>query len=349
MKKIIIFSLIILFFTKTQNVFSSTDTFTVDNIEVTGKIGKQNHREAYLETAFRRGFEKLILSIVRADDQKELMSTDLKTIKFLVLNYRIIEENTLDNKYNLKVDITFNRDSVSQFLFEKNISYSEVKKLDIIIYPIIITNSEANIFSNNKLFEEWSENKDFENINFILPVENLDDIGFIKKNISVLEEIDLNRIVNNYAMRNSAILIIRYDNKKLNAFLKTNLEGAKKAKKIDFKLENLDSKESRSNIISRVKYYINELWKDENLIDISMPSYLTVNVKIQDSNTLKKIIEKIKNISLIDSYMIEQLDSDLAKIKIRFFGKIQNLQNSFIENGIGFKILHNEWSLNLKG
>ena len=349
MKKIIIFSLIILFFTKTQNVFSSTDTFTVDNIEVTGKIGKQNHREAYLETAFRRGFEKLILSIVRADDQKELMSTDLKTIKFLVLNYRIIEENTLDNKYNLKVDITFNRDSVSQFLFEKNISYSEVKKLDIIIYPIIITNSEANIFSNNKLFEEWSENKDFENINFILPVENLDDIGFIKKNISVLEEIDLNRIVNNYAMRNSAILIIRYDNKKLNAFLKTNLDGAKKAKKIDFKLENLDSKESRSNIISRVKYYINELWKDENLIDISMPSYLTVNVKIQDSNTLKKIIEKIKNISLIDSYMIEQLDSDLAKIKIRFFGKIQNLQNSFIENGIGFKILHNEWSLNLKG
>ena len=349
MKKIIIFSLIILFFTKTQNVFSSTDTFTVDNIEVTGKIGKQNHREAYLETAFRRGFEKLILSIVRADDQKELMSTDLKTIKFLVLNYRIVEENTLDNKYNLKVDITFNRDSVSQFLFEKNISYSEVKKLDIIIYPIIITNSEANIFSNNKLFEEWSENKDFENINFILPVENLDDIGFIKKNISVLEEIDLNRIVNNYAMRNSAILIIRYDNKKLNAFLKTNLDGAKKAKKIDFKLENLDSKESRSNIISRVKYYINELWKDENLIDISMPSYLTVNVKIQDSDTLKKIIEKIKNISLIDSYMIEQLDSDLAKIKIRFFGKIQNLQNSFIENGIGFKILHNEWSLNLKG
>ena len=150
-------------------------------------------------------------------------------------------------------------------------------------------------------------------------------------------------------MRNSAILIIRYDNKKLNAFLKTNLEGAKKAKKIDFKLENLDSKESRSNIISRVKYYINELWKDENLIDISMPSYLTVNVKIQDSDTLKKIIEKIKNISLIDSYMVEQLDSDLAKIKIRFFGKIQNLQNSFIENGIGFKILHNEWSLNLKG
>ena len=119
MKKIIIFSLIILFFAKTQNVFSSTDTFTVDNIEVTGNIGKQNNRNRHLETAFRKGFEKLIVSIVRAEDQKELLSTDLKTIKLLILNYRVIEENTLDNKYNLKVDIAFNRDLVSQFLFKK--------------------------------------------------------------------------------------------------------------------------------------------------------------------------------------------------------------------------------------
>ncbi len=348
MKKIIIFSLIILFFTKTQNVFSNTDTFTVDNIEVTGKIGKQNNRNRYLETAFRKGFEKLIFSILRAEDQKELLSTDLKTIKFLVLNYRIVEENTMDDKYILKVDIAFNRDLVSQFLFEKNISYSEVKRLDILIYPILIINSEPNIFSNNKLFEEWNENEDFENISFVLPVENVEDIGFIKQNISVLEEIDLNRIVNDYEIRNSAILILRYDNQKLNSFLKTNLEGIRKAKKINFQSKSLDTKESRDDIIRNVKYYINELWKEENLIDISVPSYLTVNTKIQDSNTLKKIIEKIKNISLIDSYMVEKLDTDLAKIKIKFFGKVQNLQNSFIENGIEFKILHNEWNLNLK-
>ena len=41
----------------------------------------------------------------------------------------------------------------------------------------------------------------------MLPVENVEDISFIKQNISVLEEIDLNRIVNNYEIRNSVILI----------------------------------------------------------------------------------------------------------------------------------------------
>ena len=105
MKKIIIFSLIILFFTKTQNVFSSTDTFTVDNIEVTGTINDQNYKNRQLDTAFRKGFEKLISSIVKREDQKELFSTDLKTVKLLLSNYRIVEENTKGNEHKLIVDI----------------------------------------------------------------------------------------------------------------------------------------------------------------------------------------------------------------------------------------------------
>ena len=348
MKKIIIFSLIILFFTKTQNVFSSTNTFTVDNIEVTGAINDQNYKNRQLETAFRKGFEKLISSIVKREDQKELFSTDLKTVKLLLSNYRIVEESTRGNEYKLIVDITFDRNLVSQFLFKKNISYAEVKKLEIIIYPIVISNSELSIFSKNKFFEEWNENKDFENISFVLPVENVDDIDFIKKNLSVLEEINLNRIVDNYEIRNSAILIFRYDNKKLNAFMKTNLEGVKKAKKIDFESEELENKESRNNIIRSAKYYINELWKEENLIDISVPSYLVVNTKIEDSSSLEKIIKIIKKISLIDNHIVQELDNESAKIKIKFFGKIKNLQNSFLRNGIEFKILHDEWNLNLK-
>ena len=348
MKKIIIFSLIILFFTKTQNVFSSTDTFTVDNIEVTGTINDQNYKNRQLDTAFRKGFEKLISSIVKREDQKELFSTDLKTVKLLLSNYRIVEESTKGNEHKLIINITFDRNLVSQFLFKKNISYAEVKKLEVIIYPIVISNSELSMFSKNKFFQEWNDNKDFENITFMLPVEDLDDIDFIKKNLSVLEEINLNRIVDNYEIRNSAILIFRYDNKKLNAFMKTNLEGVKKAKKIDFGSEGLEDKESRNSIIKSVKYYINELWKEENLIDISVPSYLVVNTKIKDPSSLEKIIKIMKKISLIDNHIVQELNSESAKIKIKFFGKIQNLQNSFLRNGIEFKIIHDEWNLNLK-
>ena len=102
MKKIIIFSLIILFFTKTQNVFGVTGAFTVDNIEITGELKDENYRKKYLEVAFRRGFQKLIINIIQKDNQKELLSTDFKTINSLISNYRIEEEKIYQDNYYLK-------------------------------------------------------------------------------------------------------------------------------------------------------------------------------------------------------------------------------------------------------
>ena len=51
MKKVIIFCLIILFFTKTQNVFVATRVFAVDNILVTGELNNNNYRQKYSEIA----------------------------------------------------------------------------------------------------------------------------------------------------------------------------------------------------------------------------------------------------------------------------------------------------------
>ena len=210
-------------------------------------------------------------------------------------------------------------------------------------------NSELQVFSNNKFFEEWKGEEGFQNINFILPVENLEDIEFIKRNLSDLEEIDLGQLVDNYEIKNSAILILRYDEKDLSVFLKTNFNNIKKFKKIEFAVKNLEDKEVREEIISKLKFSIHDLWKEQNLIDISVPSYLIVNTPIDKPSSLKKVVERITKISLITNYSIEELDNNSAKIKIKYLGKIKNLQNSFIENGFNFEILNNEWNLTLAG
>ena len=347
MKKIIIFLLIILFFTKTQNVFGNTKVFTVDNIEVDGKSSEKNYRKKSIQVAFRTGFQKLIKNIIRKEQQRELLSTDLETINSLISSYRILEETVLQDTYNIKYLVKFNRSSVEKFLRNKNVSYSQIKKLNIIIYPILVNNSELQVFSKNKFFEEWNKEENFENINFILPVENLDDLNFIRNNIDDLEEINMSKLVDNYEIKNSAILILRYDENKLNIFLKTKLFNTTKVKKIDFNLDDMNKIEARSDIILKLKNYIHELWKEENLIDISAPSYLTVNTSIQDNSSLTKIIQRIKNISLIDNYTIEEISNESVKIKIKFFGKIKNLKDGFESNGIEIKIIHNEWNLYL--
>ena len=350
MKKIIFLSLIILFLSKTQNIFASTDTFTVDNIVIKGDIIDNNYRQKYFEVALRKGFETLIENILKKEDQRRLASTNLETIKSLVENYRILNEEILDtkNKYHIEMEIKFSRYLINNFFYTQNISYSEVTKLTILVYPILISNSEVEFFSNNKFLQEWNDNQDIKNIEFILPVENVDDMDFVKNNLDTLEEISLDSLVRNYEMKNNCILILRHNNNKIDVFLKTNFKGTRKAKKFTFNIGDIDSKESRYKIIKNLKLSINDLWKEQNLIDISVPSYLTVSVKIKNSGTLSKIINKLNNISIIDSYIVEELEKNKVKIKIKYFGKIKNLQESFVDNGFDFKVLHNEWSLILK-
>ena len=168
MKKFIFLSLIILFLSKTQNVFANQDNFTVDNIIISGEIRNNNYRNQYIESAFRKGFQKLTENILQKKDQKKILSTDLSTIKSLAQNYQIVEEEILDNKYNAKITITFDRELVNRFFYKNEISYSESKKFETIVYPILILNSELQVFSNNTLVEEWNDVEDFQNINFIL-------------------------------------------------------------------------------------------------------------------------------------------------------------------------------------
>jgi len=349
MKKVIFLSLIILFLNKTQNVFANQDTFTVDNIIVEGEIRDNNYREKYIEVAFRKGFQKLIENLIQIKDQKKILSTDLSTIKSLVEKFTIVEEKVLNDRYSAEVVVSFKKNLLNDFFYKRRISYSASKKLETIVYPILTLNSELQVFSNNKFFQEWNESQEFQNINFILPVENLDDIEFIKKNLDDLEVTDLNQLVDNYEIKNSAILILRYDEKDLSVFLKTKFNNVKKFKKIEFAVKNLEDKEVRGEIISKLKFSIHDLWKEQNLIDISVPSYLVINAPTSKPGSLEKVIKKIKQINLITNYSIEELDKDSAKIKIKYLGKIKSLQNSLIENGFIFEILNNEWNLTLAG
>ena len=347
MKKFVILFLILLFFSKSPNVFAYNSLFTVDNIEVGGPIKSINNREKYLNFAFKKGYSKLIKSIIKREDQKELLSTDLNKIKSFISSYKIIEEKNTKDNYSLKINLFFDRRSIEKFLINKNIAYSEMRKFDMLIYPIFIVGSELQLITKNKFYEEWNKIKTSDNVNFILPLQNIDDINFIRNNLENLEEIDLSNLVKSYNIKNSTIVILRFDKKKLDVFLKSNLSGVKKYKKIDFKLDSLDNETVREDIISNLKSYTVELWKEENLIDIATPSYLTLNIEIKNQDSFKTIIDNIKKITSIESFSVQNFDEKSARIKVKFFGKIKTLQNGLIENGFEIQFLDEQWNLRL--
>ena len=350
MKKFFFFLLLILLFLyKTQNVFAYQDAFTVDKIIIEGKIKQNNYKERYIDRAFREGFEKLLSNILKIEDQKKIFSTELAIIKSLVQSYRIVDEQEIDGNYQAEISLSFKEESINQFFQKKGISYSASQSFETLIYPIFIKNSELQVFSGNKFFEEWNMNKEFDGVNFILPVESLDDLVFIKKNKDDLEEIDLQSLVDKYEIKNSAILILRYDENNLNVFIKTNFKGFKKLKKIDISVKNLDNNKVREETILKLKSIVHDMWKEQNLIDASTPSYLTLNAQFREPYSLEEVISKIKKISIIKSYNIQELNKNNAKIKIKYLGKIKSLENFLIQSGFRLKIQDNKWNLITKG
>ena len=111
MKNFTFLSLILLFLIKTQNIYAKESTFTVDNILVSSELTNINNssREKYLNIGFKKGFKNLVINLLRKEDQKKILSTELNKIKFLIENYRVVEEKRLDNKYILKLSITFDK------------------------------------------------------------------------------------------------------------------------------------------------------------------------------------------------------------------------------------------------
>ena len=350
MKKIVFFLLLILLFLyKTQNVFAYQDAFTVDKIIIEGKIKQNNYKERYIDIAFRKGFEKLLSNILKIEDQKKIFSTELTIIKSFVQSYRIVDEQEIEGKYRVEISLIFKEELINQFFQKKGISYSASQRFETLIYPIFIKNSELQVFSGNKFFEEWNMNKEFEGINFILPVESLDDLVFIKNNKDDLEEIDLQSLVDKYEIKNSAILILRYDENVLNVFVKTDFKGFKKLKKIDIFVKDLDNKKVREETILKIKSIVHDMWKEQNLIDASTPSYLTLNIQFNKPHNLREVLGKIKKISIIKSHNIQELSKNNATIKIKYLGKIKSLENFLSQSGFRLKIKDNEWNLITKG
>ena len=155
--------------------------------------------------------------------------------------------------------------------------------------------------------------------------------------------------VDKYEIKNSAILILRYDENVLNVFVKTDFKGFKKLKKIDIFVKDLDNKKVREETILKLKSIVHDMLKDQNLIDTSTPSYLTLNVQFNKPHNLKEVLSKIKKISIIKSHNIQELSKNNATIKIKYLGKIKSLENFLTQSGFGLRIQDNEWNLIING
>ncbi len=344
----VFFSIILIFLIQTGNVFSNTNIFDVDNIELDNL--KDQNREKLLDTSIRKGFIQLMQKILQKKYFEEVSNLSLKEIKKLISSYQILEGKEAENKEKIFVNLSFDRGKINEFFYKRNILYADVSKTEAIILPILIKEDKFFIYSNNYFFNNWNKEKhkkQDEFINYILPAENLEDIQFIINNKDSLESLELTNLFSSYEIQDTIFLAISLSENKTDIFLKANVSGNKITKNYSFQTNFFTNDDKNKFIIETMKTELEEIWKSQNLIDVRTPSFLNVNFRIKNQNDLLTLTSTLNKIDLIENYQVLELTKKRAKVKIKYFGKISKIKNKFKDNDLKINIINNVWKLSL--
>ena len=337
--------LIILF--KTGNVLSDNNIFNVNNVEIIKENSK--NKEEMINKAFKKAFDKLINRLLLEEDYKKISNTNLDQIKKLISYYQITKQNENNaNKNNKKINIFFDKNRIHSFFYSRNIFYSDIINTEVILFPLLKKEEQYFIYTQNYFYENWTKDRLNNLIEYILPVENIENIQKINLNKDNIYKLEISDFFKEHKTKNVVFANIEVNKNKADIFLKTRIEGKKINKNLSFEKKVDVSEETfYKEIILEVDKEIKDLIKSQNLIDVRTPSFLNAKIKLNNKNNLIKFKERLKKIDLINNFYVQQLSKDYVLVKIKYLGKINKIINKLKDEKINLIMIAGEWQLNI--
>ena len=326
--------------------FSEENVFIIDNVKVQGAIDVNFSRDKYINKAFLVSFEILMFRILLSKDLTKISNIKLDKIRNLIDSFQILEETYQKNEYKATFKIFYNDNKIKKLLIKKNISFSQPQNISAVFFPVLFVNDELQNFDENYFYNQWI-NVEIKNepINFILPLDDLDDISKIKEMKNRIEEFNVGDLANKYNIKNYVFALLDYRNKQLNIYLKTNFDGNEMSKNISYKLSNIKDESKLHFILKDLKMQITDIWKKANIVNLLMP--LSIRIKFQHINFLD--LDKLENtfdkISIIDNYALEEFNINHAFFKIYYFGNPKRLRTELLKFGYQLIDEQGHWEL----
>ncbi len=326
--------------------FSEENIFSVNNVTVEGVVDLNFSRNNYINKAFTKSFDILMGKILLTKDYPKVKNIKLNEVKKLVNSFKILNESYRKDEYSIKLKIFYDEEKIKKFLGNRNISFSQPESVSAVFFPVLFKNDEIQNFSENFFYNNWTDIEiENELINFILPIEDLEDISKIIKMKDKIEELSVDSFVYKYDVKNYVFALFDYQANKLNIHLKTNFNNNKISKNFFYKVENFQDKKILSSILKDLKLKITDIWKESNLINVLMP--LSIRIKFQHSNIndLDQIRYIFQKIQIIDSYTFEEFNINDSFFKIYYYGNPRKLKSELLKFGYQLKNNQGSWQL----
>ena len=175
----------------------------------------------------------------------------------------------------------------------------------------------------------------------------METIETIKKNQDNLEKINLSDIFDKDLEKDNILVIIDYEKQKTNFFLKGTISSKKIIKNLTLTDKTFE-KTKYANILKFIKREILELVKSQNIIDIGAPSFLNINLSLNNQNDLFIFQKILSEIDLIENFKVREFNNKFAYVNIKYYGKINKIREKLEKKGLNIKFVNNQWSAGLE-
>jgi len=165
--------------------------------------------------------------------------------------------------------------------------------------------------------------------------------------INRIEELNIDDFVNKYNIKNYVFTLMHHQNDQLNIYVKTNFNDNRMSKNITYELNDIKNELKLNYILKDLKMQITDIWKKENVIDLSIP--LLIRIKFQHTNL--RDLDNLKNtfykISIIDNYSLEEFNINYSFFKIYYYGNPKRLRTELLKFGYQLNNDQGHWGLYL--
>ncbi len=297
--------------------------FEISNLNISEPFDINFNKGKVIDKGFRKAFIELISMITTSGDKEKILSTPLSEIKGLIDSFTMEDEKFINNQYQVKFDVNFNKKNTLIFFEKKSIFPALPKKKKLLIIPVLVNlqKDEILLFNNNIFYEKWDEKeKRYYLLNYILPSEDLEDVDLLSQNSKSIEDYNFKKTIIKYDLQDFIITIIYKNNNKLRVLSKIKLDEKTKIESIVYEDIEFSKEKDIDFVISSLKTNYENHWKNINKINTSIKLPITVSIDSKEYNKITILENSLNELNFVSDFFITKFNNKNIFFKIIYNG-----------------------------
>ncbi|WP_415321329.1 hypothetical protein ABXT63_01825 [Candidatus Pelagibacter sp. Uisw_092] len=347
-KVYIFFISFVLFIIIFSTSYLNANTFRVPDIEISSPFELNFKKSTVIDKGFKASFSNLISMITTSGDKNKIKNIQLKEIKGMIDSFTISDEKFINNEYFAKLETTFNKKKILNFLEKKNIFPSIPIKNKVLLIPILIdTETDSiNLFNNNIFYKKWNDvRKNYQLLDYLLPTEDLEDLNKLQEASNYIETYNFMNLIKKYDLDDYIISIIYKNKDEIQVLSKINLNNSLKINNQKYLKVNLGNEKDINKILDNLKDIYEDEWKRNNEINTSIKLPLTISIKSKDYKKIIKLEEVLTNTDLISNFYILNFNNNYTQYRIIYNGSPKTFLNDMSNKNFKLIMKNNVWTI----